>query len=192
LYIAIEGIDTAGKTTQMRMLQEKFNDAVFIKEPGQTSIGQQIRHILLNEHLSQKTELLLFLADRAETIDTIIVPNNDKLIISDRSLVSGIAYALFYYTFELLKQFNDFATGGRYPDVVVLLRLDKETLISRLAQKSHDTIEQRGVEYLMRVQDNLITTLEKLNIKYELIDASLAPRAIHDTITNIIKANLIK
>ena len=94
MYIAIEGIDTAGKSTQIECLKSLFPEAVYTKEPGGTPAGIEIRSMVLHGELKSKmAELLLFLADRAEHTESIILPNINSLIISDRSAVSGIAYA---------------------------------------------------------------------------------------------------
>ena len=182
MYIAIEGIDTAGKSTQINLLKQKFNDALFIKEPGETNIGIQIREMIFTQNISKKTELFLFLADRSETINKIIKPNKHKLIISDRSLISGISYGLEYFNLFELELFNNFATDNIYPDLVIILRLDKTTLEKRLMNKTHDNIEKRGVEYLLSIQDNLITTTNKLCIKNIIIDANSPIEEIHKKI----------
>lgn len=180
MYVAIEGIDTAGKSTQIEKL--KNLDALFIKEPGQTKIGAKIREMILNENISKKTELFLFLADRSETIQKIIKPNKDKLIISDRSLISGIAYGLEYFDMLELEMFNSFATDKIYPDLVIILKLDRNTLEKRLENKENDNIEKRGVDYLLSIQDNLIYVCEKLNINTKIIDANLDIKEIHKRI----------
>ncbi len=180
MYVAIEGIDTAGKSTQIEML--KNLDAIFIKEPGETKIGKKLREIILNEEISKKTELFLFLADRSETIEKIIKPNKNKLIISDRSLISGIAYGLEFFDMLELEMFNSFATDKIYPDLVIILKLDRDTLEKRLESKSHDNIEKRGIDYLLSIQDNLIYTCEKLNINTKIIDASLDMNEINKRI----------
>jgi dTMP kinase len=172
LYVAIEGIDTAGKSTQIELLRKNF-DAIFIKEPGQTQVGKVIRELIFGYDISKRTELFLFLADRSETIDRIVKPNKDKLIISDRSLVSGIAYGANYFDVAELEMFNFFATDRIYPDLVVILKLDRETLIKRLSKKNSDVIEERGIDYLISIQDNLIEITNKLCIENIIIDATL-------------------
>jgi dTMP kinase len=189
MYIAIEGIDTAGKSTQIELLKEKYNNAVFIREPGETNIGKQLREIIFTQNISKKTELFLFLADRSETIETIIKPNKNKMIISDRSLISGIAYGLEFFNLEDLAHFNAFATDKIYPDLVIILKLNRNTLEKRLSQKSHDNIEKRGVDYLLSIQDNLIYTCEYLNINTLIIDASLTIEEIHKRIINYVQNN---
>ena len=172
MYVAIEGIDTAGKSTQIELLKNEFKDALFIKEPGFTQFGAKIREIIFKDEISKKAELFLFLADRAETIEKVVKPNLDKTIISDRSVISGIAYGMEFFDFNMLVNLNHFATNSTFPNLVIILRLDKETLTERLSQKEHDNIEKRGIEYLLRIQDNLIKTCNILEIPYLLVDAS--------------------
>jgi len=187
MYIAIEGIDTAGKSTQIELLKNIYKDALFIREPGQTEIGKKFREMIFNDKISKKTELFLFLADRSETIETIIKPNQNKLIISDRSLISGIAYGLEFFSLENLSIFNAFATDKIYPDLVIILKLDRDTLQKRLSQKSHDNIEKRGIDYLLSIQKNLINSCNYLNINSLIIDASLSIDEVHKIIVEKIK-----
>ena len=186
MYIAIEGIDTSGKSTQINLLKKEFKDALFIKEPGFTKIGAKLREIIFNEDIDKKTELFLFLADRSETIEKAIKPNFNKLIISDRSVISGIAYALPFFDFDMLVNLNRFATDGIFPQFVIILKLDKNTLKKRLSQKKHDNIEKRGIEYLLKIQDNIITTCNRLEIPYILIDASNSIEEINFRIKKVI------
>ena len=97
MYLVLEGIDTAGKSTQIELLQEVNPDLLITKEPGGTDFGTHIREIVLHqENLDSMTELLLFLCDRREHFVKRIKPalKEHKDIISDRSFISGIAYAL--------------------------------------------------------------------------------------------------
>jgi len=188
MYIAIEGIDTAGKSTQISALCELYSDAVITKEPGATEIGKEIRDIVLSARAqSKKAEFLLFLADRAEHIKEVIEPNlNSKMIISDRSVVSGVAYALIQDEISqtAIVHLNRFATDGIYPDKVFLLRLTKEELEYRLSQKELDGIELRGSEYLLRIQDALIEATKLLSIELIIIDASKKIEEITQEILN--------
>ena len=192
MYIAIEGIDTVGKSTQIKLLQNSFQDAIFIKEPGATDIGKKIRKIIFNskEKPSMKTELLLFLADRTETMEKIIKPNYDKLIISDRSFISGMAYGLEYFDLLELELFNSFATDRIYPDIVFILRLKKEDLIERLQQKKKDSIEERGISYLLSVQENMIEITNWFLIDTIIIDASNPVYEIEEIIKSKIRERL--
>jgi len=188
MYIAIEGIDTAGKSTQLEALKEHFSDAVITKEPGATEIGKEIREMVLSARAqSKKAEFLLFLADRAEHITEVIEPNIDsKMIISDRSAVSGVAYALTQggISEDDLVALNNFATNGLYPEKIFLLRLTKEELEYRLSQKELDGIELRGSEYLLNIQDSIIKAAKLLNLELVEVDATLSREEITKKILN--------
>ncbi len=191
MYIAIEGIDTAGKSTQIAALQNAYPDAVITKEPGGTTIGVQIRSLVLSaEAQSKKAEFLLFLADRAEHIREVIKPNLDKMIISDRSAVSGVAYALTQGEISktALRDLNRFATDGIYPQKVFLLKLTKEELEYRLSQKELDGIELRGSEYLLAIQDAIAEAAKLLDIELIEIDATKKIEAVTKEILNNINS----
>lgn len=194
MYIALEGIDTCGKSTQIKYLKDKYTQAIITREPGGSVLGTHIRELILKEQTLEqdacmdfKTEFLLFLADRAEHTAKIIKPNQDKLIISDRSLISGIAYAK-----DILqaKEFNLFATDNILPDLVIILKLDEKTLRYRLGQKPNDAIEQRGVQYLLDIQKNIENITKDLKCDLEIIDASNSIESIHNTISNLINQRI--
>lgn len=175
MYIVIEGIDTAGKSTQIELLRQKLPQAVFTKEPGGTSIGIDIREMILHKGLHSKVaEMYLFLADRAEHYENIIKPNINNIIISDRSLISGISYAMTNSNFDIdfLLLTNKIAMQNKMPDHVFVLQLSKNELEKRLSSKSNDKIEARGSEYLLKIQANMIDVTQKLNIAHTIIDAS--------------------
>jgi len=190
MYIAIEGIDTAGKSTQIAKLSKHFPEAIITKEPGATDIGVDIREIVLSARAqSKKAEFLLFLADRAEHIHEVVEPNQDKMIISDRSAVSGVAYALVQGEISKadLVALNNFATGNIYPEKVFLLRLTQHELEHRLSQKKLDGIELRGSEYLLAIQDSIIEATKLLGIELVMIDATQSRSKITQNILNNIK-----
>lgn len=193
MYVAIEGIDTAGKSTQIEALRTLFPEALITKEPGGTPAGVEIRNMVLHGNLTSKTaELLLFLADRAEHTESVIVPNLNKLIISDRSAVSGMAYASVQNLCDesTLVMLNRLATNGILPDTVFILKLTPQELSFRLSQKEHDVIESRGIEYLLNIQDALIASAYALGIPTVVIDATQSIDTITSEITTCIKGAL--
>lgn len=193
MYVAIEGIDTAGKSTQIEALRTLFPEALITKEPGGTPAGVEIRNMVLHGNLTNKTaELLLFLADRAEHTESVILPNMNKLIISDRSAVSGMAYASVQNLCDesTLVMLNRLATNGTLPDTVIILKLTPEELSFRLSQKEHDVIESRGIEYLLSIQDALIVSAYALGIPTVVIDATQSIDTITSEITTCIKGAL--
>ncbi|WP_104697058.1 MULTISPECIES: dTMP kinase [unclassified Helicobacter] len=180
MYVAFEGIDTCGKSTQIELLKPKFPDAIFTKEPGGSIIGSKIRDMLLSgEKLDNKAEFFLFLADRAQHCFEVIVPNKDKMIIADRSLISGIAYAK---NIVCALEYNLFATQDMLPDKVVLFRIGEELLKRRLEEKRQDVIEERGVEYLMHIQERLFEITHQLRLDTLILDASLSIEELHQQI----------
>jgi dTMP kinase len=193
MYVAIEGIDTAGKSTQIEALKTLFPEALITKEPGGTVAGIEIRNMVLFGNLKSKmAEILLFLADRAEHTESIIVPNLNRLIISDRSAVSGMAYASVQNLCDesTLVMLNRLATNGTLPDRVFILKLTPEELSHRLSQKEHDVIESRGIDYLLNIQDSLIASAYALGIQTHVIDATQSIDTITHEITTLIKGAL--
>jgi len=189
MYIIFEGIDTCGKTTQIDLLAKEFKDAIVTKEPN----SKILREILLSSSLSSKrAELLLFLADRAEHYKTIIEPNRDKLILSDRGFLSGIGYALANnnFEFEYLVELNRFALEDNFPELIIFFKTDIETLKIRMGaeDKSLDGIELRGLEYLISVQKNMQKSLERLDIPYLTIDATKDIESIYKEISKTLKS----
>lgn len=187
MYILFEGIDGAGKSTQIARLAAAYPQAIVTKEPGGTKLGENLREILLKENnLDKRAEILLFLADRAEHFGKIIKPNLDKMILSDRGFVSGMAYALAggNFSFEELLNLNKFALQGNFPQKIVFFKADESTLRSRLGSRAQmDGIEARGFAYLLRVQDAMEEILQKLDVRYVTIDAAMD----EEKITNLIK-----
>ncbi|EAJ6176969.1 dTMP kinase [Campylobacter lari] len=192
MYIAFEGVDCVGKSTQIELLKKCFKDVIFTKEPGGSELGVHLRKILLESkmHFSKKAEVLLFLADRANLIDLHLAQNKNKLIISDRSFVSNMAYAKFDFDQNVLFELNSFATGGFFPQKIVFLHGSKELIEQRLSKKSLDSIEKRGVEYFLNIQNALEETLEflktKIDIKILKLDASLSIENLHEKIKEFI------
>ncbi len=163
MYVIIEGIDTAGKSTQLNILQQKYPEAIFTKEPGGTDIGIKIREMVLNgEAKSKVAEMFLFLADRAEHSYEIVKKHKDEIVISDRGFLSGIAYAKTA-PLEIAISLNIMALNGAMPSKIIILELTKEELEYRLSQKQADSIEKRGSTYLLEIQQRMIDAIEMIN-----------------------------
>ncbi len=190
MYLAFEGIDTVGKSTQIERLARRFPDVVVTREPGGTELGKKIRTILLEGgKVLPRSETLLFLADRAEHTERVVRPNLHRLILSDRSFLSGIAYAHIHDSIavDTLLQLNRFATANLLPDRIALFRIDESSLRERMAQKSGDAIETRGIDYMLRVQKTMEELLDLLQIDHILIDATAPVESITETLYRYIK-----
>jgi len=184
LYIAFEGVDTCGKTTQIGLLQKTYPDFVFTKEPGGTELGLKVRELALHHpNIDEKSRFFLFLADRSEHVAKVIRPNTGRTIISDRSIVSGLAYSSFCgYDENTAKSISLFAVDNTLPDLVIILWLDKATIEARLSTKTVDEIEKQGIDRLLEIQAKMPQICDNLGIKYEIVEASKTIDEIHNTI----------
>ncbi|EQL51059.1 dTMP kinase [Helicobacter pylori] len=188
MYVVLEGVDSVGKSTQVGLLKDRFKNALFTKEPGGTRMGESLRHIALNENISELARAFLFLSDRAEHIESVIKPalKEKKLIISDRSLISGMAYSQFS-SLEL----NLLATQNILPEKIILLVIDKESLKQRLSLKSLDKIENQGIEKLLTIQQKLKTHAyllkEKFGCEVLELDAKKSVGDLHRQIATFIE-----
>lgn len=191
MLVIFEGIDCVGKSTQINLLKEIYKDAIITKEPGGTKFGEKVRNLLLNgDEISKKAELFLFLADRNEHYEKVIKPNSNKLILSDRSFISGISYALANdesLSLVELINLNKFALNGDFGNKFIFLKADENTLKNRLFKKNLDNIEKRGIEYLLKVQDIMEMVLNHLKFDVLKINASNEISTIHAQIKEFIK-----
>lgn len=166
MYIVFEGIDGAGKSTQIKMLKEWLEANGFrvetLVEPTDSEIGKLIREMLQRPDAEtdklQKTLGLLFAADRMLIMDKL--EDESKIIISDRSFISSLAYQ---EPAEWIEELNKYA---KKPDLLLLLDLDPKTSVSRT--DGEDTFE--NVEFLTGVRENYLKLAE--NYTCEIIDAS--------------------
>lgn len=166
MYIVFEGIDGAGKSTQIEMLKDWLEANGFrvetLVEPTDSEIGKLIREMLQRLDAEtdklQKTLGLLFAADRMLIMDKL--EDESKIIISDRSFISSLAYQ---EPAEWIEELNKYA---KKPDLLLLLDLDPKTSVARTDGK--DTFENE--EYLTKVRENYLKLAE--NYTCEIIDAS--------------------
>ncbi|MBR8462875.1 dTMP kinase [Campylobacter sp. faydin G-105] len=195
MYVLFEGVDGVGKSTQIELLAKKYKNVVVTKEPGGSEFGVYMRDILLGGKfaLSSHAEALLFLADRAEHYAKVIAPNSNKLILSDRGFVSGVAYALANdenADINELINLNKFALNKALPDRVVLFLADENLIKNRLKSRDNlngiDTIEARGVTYLLRVQECMKMVVATTNLQTLFIKADENIEQINKKITEFI------
>lgn len=208
LFITFEGGEGCGKTTQLRLLAKNLKrkkiPIVITKEPGGTETGKRIRHILLDPKtgkLSPRSELLLYEADRAHHVDSVIIPalNKGNVVLCDRfsdssTVYQGLSRKLGRKPVEWL---NEFATGKLVPDLVILLDLNEavgfERVNLRLKNKtSPDRMEQENREFHKRVRQGFLK-LAKENInRFKIVDASRPESEIAMEIAALIKPYLIR
>jgi dTMP kinase len=162
VLIVLEGPEAVGKSTQLRRLVEWLRgaglDALSLREPGGTPVGDDLRRIVLDPaaSLSPRTEALLFMASRAELVEQVIRPalSGKKVVLLDRFFLSTYAYQIFGRGLpaEDVRAANRFATGGLTPDVTVLLRMPLAESLKRLGRRTGpDRIEKAGLDFHERV-----------------------------------------
>lgn len=159
LLIAFEGGDGNGKSTQARLLAERI-DAVLTRQAGGTPLGQRIRSLTLDsvtEHISDRAEALLYMADRAEHVDEVIEPAlaAGQHVVTDRYAYSSLAYQGYGrgLNIEELRHISDWAMGGLWPDVVLLVDVPFDVSSARLAGRNAkmDHYEASGEALQQRV-----------------------------------------
>jgi dTMP kinase len=157
-YIALEGAEGCGKSTHASLLAEDLG-AVLTRETGGTRIGAKIRDILHDaDHteLSDKAEVLLIAADRAQHLQQILRPalQSGRHVVSDRSAYSSLAYQGYGrgVHLETVRRINDWALDGTWPDLVLLIDVPEAVLMERMRERDLDRFEQADGEFHERVR----------------------------------------
>jgi dTMP kinase len=183
LFLAFEGGEGVGKTTQARLtaiwLREQGYDVVATNEPGATKIGMRLRALLLDTahaSMSPQCEALLYAADRAEHVAKVVDPALERgaVVITDRYIDSSLAYqgAGRGIPTADIARLNSWATDGRTPDLTILLDLPPETGLSRHA-RSADRIEAEPLEFHRRVRAGFLVLARAEPDRYLVLDATM-------------------
>lgn len=196
LFITFEGIDGCGKTTQIELLKEELEKkgytVLLTREPGAKGLGEKFREILLNYdgEVSSNCESFLFLADRAQHIDTIIKPaiNNGTIVLCDRHTDSTVAYQGYGRELDLeqIYQLNKIATNGIVPDITFILDIDIETSLQRIG-KGRDRMENAGREFFERVRNGYIKISKQEPERVKLLNGKSPIEEIQNTISNYVE-----
>ncbi len=195
LFVAIEGGDGAGKSLQVQLLvdwlvAEQGHDTVMTREPGGTTVGRGVRHLLLSagggdEPPVPRTEALLFAADRAQHVATVVRPAlaRGAVVVTDRYIDSSLAYQGSRGELDPtdIAALSRWATHGLVPDLTIVLDIDPVHAAARLAERrvvtgaEHDRIEAEPTEYHRLVRQAFLDLAAAHPHRYAVVDASATP-----------------
>lgn len=196
LFVVFEGGEGAGKSTQLALLaarlRDQGRDVVVTREPGATGVGERIRSLLLgqpgSEVPSPRAEALLYAADRAHHVATVVRPAlaRGAVVVSDRYIDSSLAYQGAGRTLPVdeVSWLSSWATGGLKPDLVVLLDIDPHTGLSRVAVRSGatDHLEAESVSFHERVRYAFLDLAAADPKHYLVLDAARPADEIADEV----------
>ena len=192
LFITFEGGEGAGKTTLIdrvfETLTTKGHSVVRTLEPGGTSLGREIRELLLHQKTSpvcSQSELFLFLADRAQHVQELIMPalEEGKIVLCDRFNDSTLAYqgAARSLNIELLQGLCLAATDGLVPDLTLFLDLDPSVGLKRAQQKdAHDRLEQEDLTFHHKVREAFLFLAKEEPERFHVIDAEMDVKTVFE------------
>lgn len=184
LFITFEGVEGAGKSTLIQSLREFFDQkkipCMQTHEPGGTGLGKQLREILLHREpnlISKKTEILLFLADRANHVEQVILPalQRGSIVLCDRFNDSTIAYQSdMGIDDSRLQQLCHFASGNLQPHITFLLDIDPNLSLKRLPTRDH--FENKEIAFHTGVRKKFLELAANDKKRFVILDATL-PKA---------------
>jgi dTMP kinase len=191
VFVALEGGEGGGKSTQARLLQEWLtglgHEVLLTREPGGTDVGARLRSILLDPatgHLSPRTEALVYAADKAEHVDAVVLPALERgaVVVTDRYVDSTLAYQGAGRAIDAgeLEHVARWATADLRPHLTVVLDLDPRTGLARAGEP--DRIEAEPLDFHERVRTHFLELAAADPEHYLVLDADQAPDAVHTAI----------
>lgn len=202
MFITFEGPEGSGKSTHIpdvaEFLRAAGYDVLTTREPGGTSIGDQIREVLMsmkNQELQPRTEILLFLAARAQLVEEVIKPalQDGKIILCDRYGDSTLAYQGYGHGLDLdiLRSMLDFATAGLKPDLTILLDIDVSEGLKRKRNKDEwNRMDAFEVSFHDRVRLGYYALMEAEPDRWQVIDTARPREIVQQDIRQVVLAKL--
>jgi dTMP kinase len=191
MFITLEGPEGSGKTSQVPLLADYLRqqgyEVITTREPGGTAIGDQIRNVLTalgNTTMQPRTEILLFLAARAQLVEQVIRPAlaEHKFVLCDRYGDSTLAYQGYGHGLDLdqLRQMLRFATGGLKPELTLLLDIDVEAGLRRKLQSGGEwnRLDAYAVAFHQRVRQGYLSMAKNEPQRWVTVDASQPPEMV--------------
>ncbi len=196
VYIAFEGAEGCGKSTQARRLADALG-AVLTRETGGTVIGQRLRAILHDTavvDLDDHAEALIVAADRAQHLAQVVRPAlaAGRSVVSDRSVYSTLAYQGYGRGLPVgeVRSVNEWAIGDTWPDLVVLLVVPDDVSARRMSRRELDRFEQAGDQFHRRVQDGFATMAAADPDRWVVVDATGPIDEVSTTIRSQVRERL--
>jgi dTMP kinase len=193
VFITLEGIDRAGKTTQAARLAEALGPGTrLVREPGGTALGERIRELIKDPglELSPGAELLLFNAARAQLVADVIAPALEagRDVVCDRFIDSTVAYqgVARGLGIERVEDLTGLVVGECVPDLTVLLRIDPARAFDRQTEID-DRFEVEGAEFQARVADAYDALAARHPERIVVVDAEADPQVVHERIMGLIR-----
>ena len=198
MFITLEGPEGSGKTSHIphlvAFLREKGYTVFPTREPGGTSIGEQIReviHDLKNAEMHPRTETLLYQAARAQIVEEVLRPRlqDGEIVLSDRYADSTIAYQGYGHgqPLEQIRQLVYYATGGLVPDLTILLDLDVETGLQRKSkQEEWNRMDAYTVDFHRRVRTGYLEMAAAEPSRWRLVDSGQKWDVVQEALRNVI------
>jgi dTMP kinase len=196
MIYSIDGIDGAGKSTQLSLfcewLKHRGCDVVSCRDPGSTPLGERIRDVLLhsadNVPIGRRSEMLLYMAARAQLVDEIIRPalRAGKTVVCDRYVLANLVYQGHAggLDVETIRGVGRLATDGIWPDGVFLLDMPTEAADRRI-DRALDRMERQGSDYRKRLRDGFLSEAARPQNKIHVIDADRPIAAVQAEIQQI-------
>ena len=201
MFLTLEGIDFSGKSTQAKLLVDNLSrerTVCFLREPGGTPISELIRAMLLdkkNLELTDRAELLLFSASRAQLVAGVIRPAlaRGEVVICDRYYDSTTAYqgSGRGLPLDAVRAINTFATGGLAPDLTLFIDIPVGEIERRRAAAGtgFDRMEAAGREFFQRVRDGYVALSEAEPDRFVRIDGTRTPDEVHARVIAAVTAS---
>lgn len=199
MFVSFEGVEGAGKTTQIARLAARLRasghqDVLTTREPGDGPLGGELRRLALHPPMGMtvepRAELLIMMADRAQHVGQVLRPHlaGGGLVICDRYADSSVAYQGYGRGLELaeIALLNAYATNGLTPDLTFLLDLDPSVGLAR--QKERSVMEEEALPFHRRIRAGFLALAEAEPSRWRVVDSSRPPDAVQEEIWAVVKA----
>ncbi len=203
MFITLEGPEGSGKTSHIpplvEYLREKGHIVFPTREPGGTSIGEQIRdviHDLKNVEMHPRTETLLYQAARAQIVEQVIKPKlaAGEIVLSDRYYDSTIAYQGYGHQQDLeqVRALVKYATGGLVPDLTILLDVDVEEGLQRKKKNNEEwnRMDDHAIQFYQRVRAGYLVMVKQEPKRWVVVDSGKRWESVQNELRKVIEAHL--